>query len=324
MTRATAIPAILLLCLLPLPALAQKPTVYKYKCKRWHIAPANYSGIAPLGEKGLYAVVSDQEQEAGFYMWQIDMDSLSGRLTAIRNLGWRGTAFPIDRDAEGVAWCGPRGTVFVSGEADQRILEHHPDGTLTGHELQVPTHLGAAHIRPNRGFEALTFDAQTELFWTVTESPLPGDPPQQLRLQSFGPDLRPHQEWPYHLSDSTLHATGSRDYYHGVVALAPAGDGRLLVLEREARIARRYSGSRCRCKLFLFTPSSGNKRLLYECLTRFTPFNTRFANFEALCLGPTLADGRRTLILLSDSQAGYGKALWHLQDRLRVLVLPAF
>lgn len=318
MTR-HATTALLLLCLLPLLALAQKTTVHKYKCSRWHIAPANYSGIAPMGE-GRYAVVSDQERQAGFYVWQIDMDTISGRLKGVTDLGWRGTDFPIDRDAEGVAWCGPRGTVFVSGEADQRILEHRTDGTLTEHELQVPAWLGPEHIQPNRGFEALTFDPQSQLFWTVTESPLKSDPPRLLRLLTFGTDLQPRLEWTYTLSEPSFQSTGARDHYHGVVALAPAGDRQLLVLEREARIARRYSGSRCRCKLFLFNPSNGNKHLLYECLTRFTPFNTRFANYEALCPGPTLADGRRTVLLLSDSQAGYGKALWHLKDRIRVLV----
>ena len=106
-----------------------------------------------------------------------------------------------------------------------------------------------------------------------------------------------------------------------MVALAPFGNGRLLVRERQARIVRRYAGSRCWCKLFLFDPSTGSKRLLHVCSSRFTLFNTRFANYEGMCLGPTLLDGRPTVLLLSDSQGGYGKAFWHLRDRLRIIVL---
>ena len=40
-----------------------------------------------------------------------------------------------------------------------------------------------------------------------------------------------------------------------------------------------------------------------------------------MCLGPTLLDGRPTVLLLSDSQGGYGKVFWHLRDRLRIIVL---
>ena len=314
MKRIFPLPFLLLLALLT--AHAQTAT---YKCRRWHIPAANYSGIAPLGDSR-YAVVSDQEAQAGFYLWNIHIDLSSGRLLDMENLGWKGIPYPIDRDAEGIAWCEPRQSLFVSGEADQRILEHRLDGSLTGHELQVPASMDIHHIQPNRGFEALTFDPHTLRFWTVTESPLPGDEPLQLRMQSFSADLQPEQEYPYHL-DAPQSASTGRDYYHGVVALAPFGNGRLLVLEREARIARHYTGSRCWCKLFVYDPATGSKRLIHACASRLTPFNTRFANYEGMCLGPTLSDGRPTVFLLSDSQGGYGKAFWHLRDRLRIIVL---
>ena len=290
-----------------------------YKCRKWHIPAANYSGITPLGD-GCYAVVSDQEEQAGFYLWNIHVDLSSGQLLEMESLGWKGTPYPIDRDAEGIAWCEPRQSFFVSGEADQRILEHRLDGSLTGYELQVPSSMDIHHIQTNRGFEALTYDPFTRLFWTVTESPLRGDEPLRLRMQSFSLSLQPEHEYPYRLDAPQSVPTG-RDYYHGVVALAPLGNGRLLVLAREARIARRYAGSRCWCKLFLFDPSTGSKRLLHVCSSRFTLFNTRVANYEGMCLGPTLLDGRPTVLLLSDSQGGYGKVFWHLRDRLRIIVL---
>ena len=41
--------------------------------------------------------------------------------------------------------------------------------------------------------------------------------------------------------------------------------------------------------------------------TLLTRFNTSFmnlANYEGMCLGPVLPDGRQTLLLLADSQDG--------------------
>ena len=86
---------------------------HPYKLKKWGITPANYSGITPIGE-GLYAVVSDEEDEAGFYVWEIQIDSTTGKLISVQQQGWRGTGYPIDRDAEGIAFCPPRQSVFIS------------------------------------------------------------------------------------------------------------------------------------------------------------------------------------------------------------------
>ncbi len=301
--------------LLAVPSVSAK----RYRLSRWDIPKANYSGITHLGGDR-YAVVSDEEPMAGFYVWTLRMDSVSGKILEITNNGFRGIPWKPDRDAEGIAFCPERNSIFVSGETDQRILEHRPDGTLTGAELRVPSVFAAGKILPNRGFEALTYDTQSRLFWTCTESPLPGDEPQHLRMLCFGTDLNPAGEYPYWL-DAPQARNAGRDYYHGVVALAPLGDGRMMVLEREARIAKHYSGSRCWCKLFLYSPADGRKRLLESWDTRFNLWNTRFSNYEGMCLGPTLTDGTRTLLLLADSQAGAGRGPWRLKDRLLVLKL---
>lgn len=290
-----------------------------YRLKRWGIPKADYSGITPLGENR-YAVVSDNEAKAGFYVWTLRLDSLTGKLSEVRNEGFRGTDWDGDRDAEGVAFCAQRQTVFVSGEDDQRILEHRLDGTLTGFELHVPARYGVDSIQPNRGFEALAYDARRGQFWTCTEAALRGSEPLQLDMLRFGLSLQPEGVVPYRLDAPQARSFG-RDYYHGVVAITVLPDGRLLVLEREARIAPSYVGSRCWCKLFLFSPSDGTKVLLEKWVTSFHLWNLRFSNYEAMCLGPRLADGRQTLLLLCDSQSGAGRAFWHLKDRLKVLRL---
>ena len=290
-----------------------------YRLRRWHIAPGNYSGITSL-EDGRYAVVSDKDSLAGFHVWTVGIDSLSGRLTALRDEGFLGESFPLCRDAEGVAFCPERQTLFVSGEADQRILEHRLDGTLTGRELQVPETMGTAHIQANRGFEALCYDAARQLFWTCTEAPLRGDSALELRLVGFGLDMQPRVTHRYTLASERAHNHG-RDHYHGVVAMAAMADGSLLVLEREARIARRYNGSRCWNCLFRYSPTNDEKQLLTSWQTRFTAVNTRFANYEGMCLGPRLADGRQSLLLISDSQGAYARGPWRLKDYMQVLFL---
>lgn len=307
---------LLILLASALVAMGQERT---YKMGRWGITPGDYSGITALGE-GRYAVVTDKEKRAGFYVWKLTFDLENGRLVGAENEGFRGTDFAYDRDAEGIAFCERRGTVFVSGEADQRVVEHRLDGGMTGAELNIPEFAGKERIQGNRGFEALCYDRWREVFWTVTESALKGDAPGTLRLMCFGGDLQMRKWFTYTLEEGQAKDKG-RDHYHGVVALAAEEDGGLLVLEREARIAKNYSGSRCWCKLFRVVPETGKKTLLKEWNTRFTPFNTRFANYEGMCLGPTLRDGRRTLLLLSDAQGGYGKGPWHLKDRVRVVVL---
>ncbi|MCR4920476.1 MAG: esterase-like activity of phytase family protein [Bacteroidaceae bacterium] len=290
-----------------------------YRLRHWHVAPGNYSGITSLDDVH-YAVVSDKDSLAGFHVWAIHIDSRTGRITSFQDEGFCGTPYPIRRDAEGVAFCPDRHSVFICGEADQRILEHCLDGTLTGRELDVPEILGQPHIFPNRGFEALCYDSLHQLFWTCTESPLPTDSARTLRLISFGSDMQPMASFRYILDPEQAQDHG-RDHYHGVVAMTPLRDGSLLVLEREARIAPHYSGSRCYNRLFHFVPTTGEKQLLDSWQTRFTLLNTRFANYEGMCLGPRLNDGRQAVLLISDSQGAYSRGPWRLKDYIQIRFL---
>lgn len=297
---------------LVLPVFSQE----NYKLKKYDIPSGHYSGITPVGDNR-YAVVSDKDKALGFHQWHIVLDTENGTLMQVEYEGFRGIETDASRDEEGIAFCPSRGTLFISGEADQRILEHRMDGGLTGEELAIPPTLGKDRIQPNRGFEALGFDVVRQLFWTVTESALKGDDPGLLRLQTFRTDLLPEKEYVYQL-DAEQARNHGRDHYHGLVAITPLPDGRLLTLEREARIARHYNGSRCWCKLFLYSPETGEKELLDSWKTRFAVANQRFANYEGMCLGPVLADGRQTIFLVSDAQGAYGRALWHLKDWMRI------
>lgn len=290
-----------------------------HRLGRYGINPGGYSGITALGADR-YAVVSDRDAQAGFHVWRIVLNPENGALEDVCEESFRAQEGHVERDAEGIAYCPSRKSVFVSGEADGSILEHRLDGTLTGSRLAVPAQV-VSSLAPNRGFESLAYDSVGHHFWTMNESPLLVESNSlRLLLMQFDDQLRLTASFPYYLQEPVSRDTG-RDYYHGVSAMAALPDGRLLVLEREARIARHYQGSRCWCTLFCFTPSTGEKQLVGQWNSRFGLFNTRFSNYEGLCLGPCLQDGRLTLLMLSDSQCGYGKGPWHLRDRLRVVVL---
>lgn len=321
---------------------------------RWNVGTAQYSGITALGGDR-YALVSDKEPTDGFYTFRISQDPKTGQVTAMYLEGFMGNASPkVDaqgisvRDCEGIAWFAPAGTVFISGEGDQEILEYSMKGQPTGRKLDVPAIFSRANIVPNYGFEALTYSAATHRFWTTTESTLPIDghaaSPQHpgvqnlLRLQAFDDQLRPCAQYAYRMDKGRTEDFG-KTYVYGVPEMTALPDGRLLVLEREADISNGYLSSYVRCKLFLVNPNEGHqidssislplldpnrylvKQLLCDFTTNYTPFRHTFANYEGMCLGATLADGRRTLLLVSDSQGGYGKGPFHLKDYIKVIVL---
>lgn len=288
-----------------------------YNLAGFGVVPANYSGLTPIGSSR-FAVVSDKETHPGFYVWHISQDTTTGAILEISDEGFRADATPLNRDAEGIAYCPSRGTVYISGEADQRIVEHRLDGSLTGRELAIPEGFGTGDIQPNRGFEALGYDTLRHVFWTTTESPRRGDREGLLHLLQFDDQGRCIGQHDYML-DAPQSRNPGRDHYHGVVAITPLPDGTLVLLEREARIAPRYNGSRCWCKVYLWNPLTGEKSLLEEWNTKFSLTNTRMANYEGMCLGQVLADGTQTLLLVSDSQAGFGKGKWHLKDYLKVI-----
>jgi len=100
----------------------------------------------------------------------------------------------------------------------------------------------------------------------------------------------------------------------GVADLAVLGDGTILVLEREMSVKSGSFVPSFRCRIYSvdvssaddvsgnpalkdFTGQAVKKTLVWGC-------ETGFANYEGFCEGPRLADGTRTLVLISDADAG--------------------
>lgn len=345
----------LFLGLLPLLLQAQRATLLPQKALHlWGIKAANYSGIAAIGNSR-YAVVSDKEKRDGFYIFTIEQNAENGQIEYVIADTLRGT-LPLStdtlgtslRDAEGIAYFPLANTVFISFEGDQSIQEYNLDGSPTGRGLHIPQEFQTSNIYPNLGFEALAYDSIAGRFWTTSESTLRSDGPTAnidrplvynlLRLQSFNNDLLPQAQFAYRM-DRIKSTRAGQTFSYGVPSVCPLPDGRLLVLERELRVSPNYLSSHVECKIFVVNPNESYQIDAYTDLTTLDPnrfmikklvanFKTRlsglaynFANFEGMCLGKTLNDGRQTLLLISDSQGGAGRNGFRIKDYLKVIVL---
>lgn len=319
-----------------------------WKLSQWGIPAANYSGITLFGDE-MFAVVSDKELMDGYYQWQIIQDPITGQIQNILDRGFHGQV-PLDtnsdgislHDAEDIVYCPQRKSFFVCGEGYQDIVELDTQGCRTGYELPVPDYLRT--IYPNYGFEALAYDSASLTFYTTTENVLPADgvPTSAvnhnaalLHIQAFNASAVPGQDgkpvffssekYEYVLDNPRAKRVGL-NYAHGVVAMTALGNGKLAVLEREAYVSQTYLGSWVYNKLYVVNlkESSGthlNKQFITQWDTHIRVNNYSWANYEGMCLGQSLPDGRQTLILVSDSQGGYGIGPLHLKDYIRVIVL---
>lgn len=302
--------------------------VHRQRSFRRTVPAGNYSGITSLGANR-YAVVDDKAPDDGFAVFRIDIDTVSGKIRDVVHEGYRSSG-TSGRDMEAVAFFPPAGTVFVSGERDNRIMEHAIDGRHTGRILSLPSDFVSA--TQTYGLESLTYNAVTHRFWTTTESTLSQDGLQasatngvrnRLRLQSFDDSLMPAEQYFYEMDKPEAH-TEACHYAMGVSELCALDDGRLIVLEREFFVPKRLIGSWVRCKLFVVNPQSVqqgttlDKVELVKFKTRLNLFNYGLANYEGLCVGPRLSDGRVVLIMVSDSQNRYRGVL---KDRFRTIVI---
>ena len=309
-------------CFPPLMAMAQVPptvTLLKQKAFPKTIPPGNYSGISWLGGNR-YAVVSDKSAEDGFFVFEIDVDSVSGEILNARNLGFHSSG-KANRDDEGIAYNPQSNTVFISGESDNYIYEYDISGQLTGRCIPpIPRY---RQLPGNLGLEALSYDPIAQRLWTCNES---GD----VYIQSYDSLLRPQSSYTYQIDAPLSDRTKANFFAHGIGTLCALPDGNLLLLEREFYVPKKKLGSFVNCKLYFLSintlttsssslsPVSPPKTLLAQWKTKLTIFDRSIANYEGMCLGPTLKDGSRVMLLVADSQDQYHGVL---KDWLKSLKL---
>ena len=306
---------VLLLLTVAFQTAAQQVTLNRQYHSPKTVPAGNYSGITWLGGDR-YAVVNDKSPMAGFHLMTIRTDSVTGEIMEVRADSFMTSNQP-NRDEEGICYVPQTNTVFISSESDGQILEYTMDGQLTGRRLIIPSEFSTVY--DNCGFESLTYNAQTRRFWTTTENTLKADGkkpdirrkiPNRLRLQSFGDDLKPAGQYWYVTDSSAVKGSKGRSIL-GVSGLVALDDGSLIILEREIRQKPKRIGSFVHVKLYLVNPALQQpgellqKQLLTEFRTRINVTRRSFANYEGICAGPRLADGRQLLLLVADSQNQY-------------------
>lgn len=288
----------------------------------------NYSGIVWLGNSR-YAVVSDKSVTDGFFIFDIDIDSISGKIKHVENNGFL-SASAANRDQEGITYVRSRKKIYISGESDNRVLEYNLDGTYTGRYMNIPSEFASAG--QSYGIESLTYNDSTNRFWLTTESTLPCDGQRStynlpvkniLRLQCFNDSLQPLGLYYYEMDKPTVRKTPGK-YAFGVSDICALDDGQLLVMEREFFVARHKLGSWVNIKIFIVDPNESlagkflPKSKVLEFRTSLSLLKYDLANYEGMCLGPRLVDGSRVLLLVSDSQNRYGGVL---KDYFKTIIL---
>lgn len=278
------------------------------------------SGLTWAGGERYYAVSDD---DGRLFQLGIAVDPTSGAIR--RGVVGGVVSLPQANDLEGVAM-GPDGsTVLVSDEVGPALREYRlADGRLLRSALVPP--LFTASLRHNLGFEGLARDAHGAL-WTANEDALKVDGPTSsssagslVRLQRFDADLRPAGQWAYGLDpvDGQMVLPGRGTGLSELVALA---DGRLLALERSLGIGglriRLYEVDVSAATDISALPSlldahvlPAKKQLLWE-------RSSMRDNFEGAALGPPLADGSRSLLLVSDDGHDLAQTLYALRLHAR-------
>ena len=290
----------------------------------------------------------------------ISMDLQTGKITNVRRTGYRNSpSKKLDRqgmsirDLEGIAYYPGTNTFFLAGEGDEEVLEYDSLGLPTGRKLDMPQSFGIDNIRTNLGIESLTYNNVTRQFWTTTESTLKSDGEMadknnpsvrnRLRFQSFNADLSRGQQFAYMMEIPICAKNGKRPktLLHGVSDICALDDGRLIVMEREIYVSKKNMNNYVNIRLFMVNPSTSQSIDEHTPLsqqpvsnfmkkTELCSFKTKgnitrrnIANYEGICLGPKLNDGRQTLLLINDTQNGMTRHGIRLKEYIKVLILES-
>jgi hypothetical protein len=306
----------------PVELLGKGPLILPFGLEVAGLRVGGLSGIV-REPAGTWLAVVDNEQETPARVFrlafEVGEDGVTSRalkgvpVGAIRLEGLNGRNF----DGEGIA-LEPSGNLLVSSEVEPSIRRVSPEGKILG-ELPVPFCFRAGKetgVRGNEGFEPLALEPGGDVLWTANERPLQQDAPHDkvrsgpvrlLRYERRGEDFAPAAQYVYEVG--AIERPGVRFNVRGLVDLLPLPGGDLLALEREYVELRGFKIEIYRVSLDGATDVSGFDALEGKSYVavRKTPFFD-FAgigfvpdNIEGMTFGPTLPDGSRTLVLVSDN-----------------------
>lgn len=288
-----------------------------------------------------YSISDDRSQFAPARFYTLNIDLSDGRLdngdVTFQNVttitDQNGNPFPeLSLDPEGIALT-DRGTIFISSEGERAARLTNPfvnEFSLQGrqfNELPIPTRFNPAGtgandpgVRNNLAFESLTISPNQRYLFTATENALVQDGAAatitngtQSRILQY--DLQTGQEVGefLYITDAvaaTPNPAGSFNTNGLVELLALDNNGTFLSLERSFS-----NGVGNTIKLYetsilgatdirgidslngVDVDAAAQKRLLLN----FDDLGITLDNLEGIALGPKLADGRQSLIVVSDN-----------------------
>ena len=305
------------------------------------VAPPGLSGLTRVGGDRYYAV----RDKGGFLQpMTIRVDLSTGAVTgcvfgAAVSLGKEGR-----RDFECVAWDEASRLVWVGDENDGAIRAFDPATGAVAKSLAVPAVYDA--FRFNRSFESLSIRANGLEMWTCNEDALcradavrkDGPPVDDgprvtrahgsvVRIQKFSratpqAEWEPAGQWAYE-TDPFGGANFIGKARCGVAEMCCLDDGEVLAMEREMSVKKgeMFPSFRCRIYQVDFTGATDVSKVTSLAGAEYRPVakkclfgqNTGFAMYEGMCLGPRLADGSRSLLLVSDGDGGAAVRLYALK-----------
>lgn len=298
------------------------------------------SGITYDPSNNVYYSISDdrsQSAPARFYTLTIDLNQGSLGAANFTNvttlLNANGQSFaPLSLDPEGIALTNNR-TVFISSEGsavpNNLINPFVNEFSLTGQQLQtlpvpenfLPTDTNESGIRNNLAFESLTITLDQNYLLTATEnalyqdgpdaSPITGSPSRILRYNLL--TGQPEDEFLYFTDPVAAAPNPSTGFStNGLVDLLAIDNTSFLSLERSfsegvGNTIRLYEvsleGADDISSIDSLSAGDINniQPVQRELLFDFSQLNLPLDNIEGLTFGPDLADGRRSLIVVSDN-----------------------
>lgn len=319
------------------------------------------SGLTYDAESDRFYAVADARREARFFRLRIPITTDAAGRSKLGEVAFEQAILLRSRegepyadgvvDPEGIVWLGD-GTLWISSEGvATRSIAPFVDrveaesgawsGSVPVPLDYVPQHDGELQIRGvrnNRGFEGLASSPDRRQLFVGTEASLAQDDLTRLEPGDtfYGRLLRYHLEKPPRLGEELLYPlvqpAGDDVVAFGLTELLALDDqGHLLALERVAR-----GSSGVESKLFelrldersspaalsraanpdLSTPQ---KSLILD----FDQAGLPRENYEAMTLGPRLADGGESLLILGDNDNPYCKSAEEL-DRVRPTRLLLF
>lgn len=298
------------------------------------------SGIDYVGGASFIAISDDRSQinPARFYTLSLGLSSTSFssvNFSAVTALTVGGAPYaPLAIDPESIRYFAPTGQIIYSSEGDKTnninafIRAANLDGTTVG-EAVLPSYYqqsgpaGTTGVRNNLAFESLAISPDNMTITTATENALIQDGPaasfgvgSPSRIMTFNLAGNALAEYVYQVDPVSAPSTPPGSFStNGLVELLDLGGGKYIAVERSfvTGLVTPTSATGNSIKLYEIDLAGAtnvfglpaltggetavSKQLLFDLDSLGIPLD----NIEGVSFGPTLENGKRSLILVSDN-----------------------